>query len=324
MLLVFSSGLRYNTGRDYENYKLLYQEASSYDESIAMEMEIGYSALVHILNNADLKVWSFFTICAFLTYVLFFYSYRGYWDILYLGVFFYLTYGFYFYSFNGVRQAVAMSFLAVAIRYVIERKPLKYLLAIIIGALMHKSLYLFLPFYFFIHRMRLNDKIWYILFFISLGLHFVPFTDLLDLSFITDLISDTEVDYSGYADNLDESANDTAQITLGYLVRVNIGFFILSFYKKITSLNPSSLAYYNLALIGILLYNAFSHILFMTRINYYFLLFSVFVLSFIVQHLFDSKKKILANSVIIVFVFLYCYGIYKGENGVSPYQFINF
>ncbi|MEH6514605.1 MAG: EpsG family protein [Maribacter arcticus] len=323
-LMIVVAGLRYNTGRDYENYKFLYEEAPTFVESIAIDMEVGYSALVDILNSNDLKVWSFFTICAFLTYALLFYSFNNYHQLLYLGIFFYITYGFYFYSFNGVRQAVAMSFLAVGAKYIVEKKIVKYIIVIVLGGLMHKSLFVFLPFYFFIDKIKLDVKIWYVLFFISLILHFIPITDLFDLSFFTNLISDSEVDYSGYAENLNDDEGQSGQLSLGYLTRVVIGFFILYFYKRITNLDKDYIVYYNFALIGILLYNAFSHVLFMSRINYYFLFFSIFALSFIIAYLNKSRKQLTINIIMAFFVALYCYGIFIGENGVSPYQFISF
>ncbi|WP_276390446.1 EpsG family protein [Eudoraea chungangensis] len=324
LVLVLVSGLRYDTGKDYQNYSYLYEEVQFMDNTAELDMEIGYTVLVEFLNNLNLEVWSFFMISAFLTYILFFYSFNKYKPILYLGIFFYITYGFYFYSFNGVRQAIAMSALSVAVMFAQERKIVLYLVVILLGGLMHKSLFLFIPLYFVINQIRFSSLFWYLAFGISLLLHFVPFDNLVDLYLLSEILSGTQVDYGNFAMGLTENANEAGSLTLGYLIRVGIGFFILSFYSKLIKVEPSSLPYFTLALIGIILYNSFSHILFMTRINYYFLLFSTFALAFIIRYLFVSNQLLLANSVLVFFIMLYCYGIYVGENGCSPYTFITF
>ncbi|SMG27338.1 EpsG family protein [Arenibacter troitsensis] len=324
LVLVLVAGLRYNTGKDYEAYAYLYEEVANLTDIEEFDMEIGYIVLVQVLNQLSLEVWSFFTISAFLTYFLFFYSFKNYKSILYLGVFFFITFGFYLYSFNGIRQAIAMSALAVAVMYAQERKIYHYFIIIILGGLMHKSMFLFLPMYFVIHRIKLSSFFWYIAFGISLVLHFIPFENIIDLDSISNLLSGTQVDYGNFASKLADNADEAGGLTLGYLVRVGIGFFILTFYSKIIKLYPGSLPYYTLALTGIIIYNSFSHLLFMTRINYYFLLFTTFSLAFILHYLYKSKQSLIANAVLMFFVLLFCYGIHLGENGASPYQFLKF
>jgi len=324
LVLVVVAGLRYNTGRDYEAYALLYENVADVNDTQELDMEIGYIALAEFLNVLNLEAWSYFTLSAFITYLLYFYSFKNFKSILYLGIFFFITYGFYLYSFNGVRQAIAMSALAVAVMYAQERKIYHYLIIIILGGLMHKSLFLFLPMYFVIHRINLSSFFWYMAFGISLILHFIPFENIIDLDFISNLLSGTQVDYGNFASKLADNSDEAGGLTLGYLVRVGIGFFILAFYSKIIKLYPSSLPYYTLSLVGIVLYNSFSHLLFMTRINYYFLLFTTFSLAFIIQYLYKSKQSLIANAVLMFFLLLFCYGIHLGENGASPYQFLKF
>ena len=118
LVMVLIAGLRYNVGQDYIGYTFYYNERPYLDESIGMELEYGYTILVNFLNELNLKVWSYFMTFAIITYVLLFYSFKNYKHLLYLGVFFFFTYGLYFFSFNGVRQAVAMSALAVAVMYI--------------------------------------------------------------------------------------------------------------------------------------------------------------------------------------------------------------
>ncbi|MBU2907270.1 EpsG family protein [Arenibacter algicola] len=324
LVLVVVAGLRYNTGQDYEAYALLYENVATVNDTQELDMEPGYIVLVEFLNGLNLEAWSYFTISAFITYLLYFYSFKNFKSNLYLGIFFFITYGFYSYSFNGVRQALAMSALAVAVMYAQERKIYHYFIIIILGGLMHKSLFLFLPMYFVIHRIKLSSFFWYIAFGISLVLHFIPFENIINIEALSNLLSGTQVDYGNFAETFSDNADEAGGLTLGYLVRVGIGFFILFYYSKIIKLEPKCLPYFTLSLIGIVLYNSFSHIVLVTRLNYYFLLFTTFSLAFIIQYLYKTKQSLIANAVLMFFVFLFCYGIHLGENGASPYQFLNF
>ena len=166
IILVVISGFRYNVGQDYIGYAFYYNEQPFLDESIGMEIEYGFILLVNLLNGLELGVWSYFLISALITYTLLFYSFKRYRHLLYLGVFFFITYGFYFFTFNGVRQAIAMSALGASMIFIQKRQLIPFLGTIFLGGLMHKSLFLFFPLYFFINRIKLPPYVWYLAFFI--------------------------------------------------------------------------------------------------------------------------------------------------------------
>tara|TARA_R100001369_G_scaffold69766_2_gene97397 strand:+ start:3287 stop:4396 length:1110 start_codon:yes stop_codon:yes gene_type:complete len=324
LVLVIVSGLRYNVGADYPGYSYLYKEQPYYDDAIGMEIEYGFIFIVDTLNNIGLEVWAFFTLTAFITYFFLFYSFKNYKSQLYLGVFLFITYGFYFFSFNGVRQALAMSALAVAVAFIQERKLVPFVGIILIGGLMHKSLFLFLPLYFVLEKIRLSKYIWYGAFILSLGLHFLPMASILNISSIFSVMADSQIDYSNFLEDTNSDLNVTGSLTLGYLARVGVGFIVLVYYEKLTKLNPNYLPYFTLSLIGIFMYNSFSTIHFIGRVNNYFLLFHVFTLAFIIDYLLRSKQKLIANAIICFFLVLFFYNIYNNDNGSAPYQFIQF
>lgn len=54
-----------------------------------------------------------------------------------------------FFSITGHRQTMATGFLFLALPYVMERKPFRFFLLVLIAATQHKSALLFAPFYFF-------------------------------------------------------------------------------------------------------------------------------------------------------------------------------
>ncbi|WP_211323021.1 EpsG family protein [Arenibacter echinorum] len=324
IVLVIVSGLRYNVGADYPGYSFIFTEQPYNDDSLGMEIEYGFVLIVDTLNNIGLEVWTFFTFTAFTTCFLLFYSFRNYKFQLYLGVFFFITYGFYFFSFNAVRQAIAMSALAVAVAFIQERKLFPFLGVILIGGLMHKSLYLFLPLYFVLDKIKLSKYIWYGAFIISLALHFIPMTSIMNISSVFNVLADSQIDYSNFLEDNNSDLSVTGSLTLGYLARVGAGFIILVYYDKLTKLNPNYFPYFTLSLIGIFMYNSFSTIFFIGRINNYFLLFHVFTLAFIIDYLFRSKQKLMANAILLYFLILFFSNIYYSDNGSAPYKFIAF
>lgn len=321
IVLVTITGLRHEVGEDFQGYVMYFYEQPFFDDSTGFKMEPGYMFFVKLLTDLNLKVWTFFTLFGFITYSLLLLSFRDFKHLTYLGVFFFMTFGFYFFTLNGVRQGVAVAAFGLATSYSLERKLFKYIMVIVIGGLIHKSLFLFIPFYFVLHKIKFSSYIWFVLFILSVIIRVIPIENYLQLETLTGVLSDTSIDYSSFpTDELEAESG----ITLGYILRVLIGLFILYFYEKLTVLNPKYIPYFTLTLIGILLYNAFSHIQFFSRLTVYFTFFSIFTLSFIVDYLTKTKKFILKDSIIVFFLLLYCYSIYVGESGTSPYKFISF
>lgn len=323
LILVLIAGLRYNVGKDYQGYSYLFNEQPYYDNTIGVEIEYGFVIIVDMLNSLGLEVWTFFTLSAFITYSLLFYSFKNYKSLLYLGVFVFITYGFYFFTFNGVRQAVAMCALLLAVTFIQERKLYHYFCVILLGGLMHKSLFLFLPLYFILNKIRLSEYIWYGAFIISLVLHFIPLNSIMNISAIFEIFSNTQVDYSSFLEDTDE-LNVAGSLTNGYLSRVMAGFFVVVYYGKLTKLNANYFPYFTMSLIGIIVYNSFSTIHFIGRINNYFLLFHVFTFAFIINYLYKSKRDIIAHAIVCFLLVIFYYNIQKNDNGSVPYQFIQF
>lgn len=320
MLIVLVSGLRDGVGTDFDGYSQMYYEQPFFDESTGYTMEWGYMMTVKVLSHLGLKAWSFFLLYALITYGAVLLSFKRFQRLSYLGIFYFISFGFFFFTLNGVRQGVAMAVLGLAVGYIIDRKWWFFLAAIIFGGLIHKSLFLFLPLYLILERIRIPMKVWYGLFAISIVMRVLPVSEFLRLDQMTMLLSGTQVDYSSF--QVDQLENNEG-ITLGYIVRVLVGLFIFSFYNKLIRVNESYSPYMAMAMIGILLYNAFPHIHFISRLTVYFAYFNVFALSFITDYLIRNKRYILINMVMAFFILLFSYGIYVGESGTSPYRSID-
>ena len=324
LVLVLVAGLRDEVGRDYEGYSYLYSAQPYLNSSSGVKLEFGYTWIVNLLNNANLDVWSFFTVFAFLTFSILFLSFSNFKHLLPLGIFFTITNGFLFFSFNGVRQAVAISVLALAIKYAYERKIVIYFILIFAGSTIHKSLLLFLPFYWILSKLNLlSPKTWNYLFVLSLILYLIPSNYFFSIvSYFSDLMKNSYLDYSNILDNA-KDAIELNKFSPGYLIRVCIGLIIIIFYRKLQHY-PLYLPYYSMAMLGVIIYNAFSYIPFIARLNNYFLFFQIFAFAFIIENSYKTNRRFFGDGIIFLFLLLLVYNIVIGDNGVTPYKFISF
>ncbi|MFA0284335.1 EpsG family protein [Vibrio sp. 10N.222.55.F12] len=100
--------------------------------------------------------------------------------------------GFYTYHFNGARQAITIAVFLFAYRYIVSGEAKKYLFIIFIGFLVHKSIIIALPFYYFF-RVGLTLKN---ITLIVLGSLFMA----LSVQSVVDVAASYDSRYSGYAD----------------------------------------------------------------------------------------------------------------------------
>lgn len=321
LILILITGFRFYTGTDYIGYVKLYElEPWLLDESANMEW--GFISLIALMKAVNLPVWSFFLVMATIHYIAFYKSFAKIKQYMFLGVFFFIVMGFLFFSFNGVRQAFAMTMLSIALYYLNNRRLLPFITAIAIGALMHKSIVFFIPFYFFIPRLELSKGLWTILaigaVFINLALVSI-FSDL--LSFVNTFLSGTSLSYSSLISKSNVSGT-LAFLSPSFLSRFFLGLLLIYYHKDIIESIPRSAIFVKFSLIGVVLYNAFSEVLFIARLNNYFLYMDIFTFSFLMIHLWQRRNYRVLAILSFYFLSMYLVKIILNESGVNPYKFI--
>ena len=321
LILILITGLRSYTGTDYIGYVELYElEPWLTDESARMEW--GFTSIIHIMKAVNLPVWTFFLIMGAANYIAFYNSFAASKQYMFLGVFFFIAMGFLFFSFNGVRQAFAMITLSVALYYLEKRRLIPYVIIIILGALIHKSVVLFIPLYFVIGKLNLPTRLWTILaisaVFINLALVLI-FSDL--LSFINTFLSGTSLSYSSLISKSNVSST-LAFLSPTFLSRFSLGLLLIYYHKDIIESIPRSAIFVKFSLIGVVLYNAFSEVLFIARLNNYFLYMDIFTFSFLMIYLWQRRNYRVLAILILYFLSMYLVKIILNENGVNPYKFI--
>lgn len=272
ILLCFIMGFRYNVGNDYHNYVDIYENLDWYMDVF----EPGYILLCQFSQKLNLTYQFPFFICSLLTVLpIAFLVNKTIPRMFCTSMTVYVLSYVYFEAMNTVRQAVAMSaFLLVFYFYIIKEQKLKALLALIFGALFHKSILIiaFLAFVISKFRDKFNVKLCLIFLLGSfvIGHCLQSFFDA--ISGLTMLLGLN----SNYMDVFEERgvASGTFQIYLNISA-----LYLLIFNKK--QFSPKNRRNQIIALFyvaGIVIYNVFISFYIGLRFYWYFYLFLILVI----------------------------------------------
>lgn len=150
VLAVFS-GIRYDVGVDYMNYREMYDEAIVLAED---QTEIGFAWFLHLCKTGGIPFEAIVFIFSGLTVGLACRFIRQYSPFVLFSVFLFYSFGqYYFNSFNAIRQALAIYIFLSSLPLIQHRKWKTYFLLTGISAFfIHASALLLLPLYFILHR----------------------------------------------------------------------------------------------------------------------------------------------------------------------------
>lgn len=147
LLLFGVSACRLNVGNDYAKY-VEFMHLINCDAFVPTEF--GFNWIVKAIYNLSgfenyLLVFAFF---AFFTILLFLAAIYRQADSFGFSFFLFMAFGYYFQSFNTVRYYLALAIAVAAIPYVLRREWVKFILLVLLGATLHKSILVVLPLYF--------------------------------------------------------------------------------------------------------------------------------------------------------------------------------
>lgn len=317
-IVIGVSGFRNLTvGTDNKGYAEWYYsidtELSLSDNIISnLDYEPGYIILNLILLNSNLG----YTIAALLyATIIWFFIYKSHYrhkDIFYLTIFCLITGGFLFFTFNGIRQAIAVSIVFFASTFLVDKKYIKFILAILSASLFHLSAILLLPLLFINSLGKVKPYIWLVLLILSV---------LLPASFFyaaTGKVASIIPSYVDYFLKLD-SFNNTGY-TIGSIYQIILGFVLLFYYSKVANTKMEVMVF-NLSLIGAILYNLFFESAIIGRFYVYFLFFQNYAFAFLFYYLLKKKRIIEVSSLMVIFLLVFIYRIIVNESGCSPYYF---
>ena len=326
LVLIVIVAIRYNVGTDWNTYNSLF---STYKNNPLMtfgsqEMELGYYYVNKIVIWLGGDAPFVFGLLALIAWYFAFKSVSYY--IVPLLAFFLFVDEYFFISLNLVRQFTALGIFIYSVKFIVNKQFLKFLLCLSFAVLFHLSAIILLPLYFLPYKRLYNQKLWIIIYFITLLLANIPiFVELFLKLFIrvTEFIPLLNV-YLRYILN-ERFGNFRPEIGLGYIFRVLVSLFLLFASKRVIHAEPKTRVYYTLFFIGLIIYNLFYMIPLIVRINHYFIIFRSFILAFTAWFLWKDRNvtwKYGVMGLVTLYLALYLFAIYNGSHGSAPYRWV--
>ena len=312
---VFLATFRYNIGYDYGSYIWGYN--NSFDityESIIEGYEVGDPIAYYLITKfatvfhsdlAFLMILAILSLIPGVSYIL------REWDdknIQPMVIFIFLFSPFIF-SFSACKQGIALSILMFSLKYVYDRKPIKFALCVAVAFLFHSTAIVFLLVYFFLNNRGDLSTLKKML--IVVGCLLV----IINLQWVLGNIMGGR--YEAYAIDSVEGRNRT------FWLYTLITFIFLLFRTKLVAIDKRNELLIMMMVVGaICQYLGFSNA-FAKRIGEYFLMAQVFLIPQCI-YLFTENSKKLANFLMIVYIvaiFLLANPIASSGMGFVPYQF---
>lgn len=312
------SGLRYNVGWDYGSYAWGFE---LFDPSLSVWKifttrgfgdSIGID-LVMLFAKALNSQFLFFAITGFLCYAPVFLYLIDEWDdekgIIGLSAFV-TCFTLLFTGYSAIKQGIAMSFCIYSLKYVCQRRPLRYIACLIIAYLFHSTAIVFLPVYFlWNHRMEMSGWIKFAA--IGATVAFVVFFEPIVVALGGDR-------FSSYGTSLLQTNNYLFLLMLAWLV------IYLFFSRRLVALDRRNELLIILYAIGTILMLIGYRNAFAKRIAYYFRPVEIMLLPQLSLALSDNSKKIVDGLIILYVVSV----LVMTETGTAtsmaplPYSFI--
>lgn len=147
LILVLQSGLRWETGTDWTPYLKHFQAPDVFKATaIYNRMEIGYSVLVWLIKLITSQFTIFLILYSIIYYYLIINNFEEYTPFLYVAllIFYCSSIG----MLGSNRQLLALATCLIALKYAINKDPVKFFLIVILASMFHISAILFAIYYF--------------------------------------------------------------------------------------------------------------------------------------------------------------------------------
>lgn len=331
-VLLFSIilGLRYNVGVDYMAYMKMYVENIAYYRE---GIEYGYIFLCNILKVFDAHYSILFILLSFLQIYPIVKGMGNDKKALPTIILMLFATSVIFSMLNIIRQMIAFSMIFYSLRFIVSKSFKKYAIGIIIASLFHKSAIIFLPLYFVLNRININNRfIQFIALLFSFSLGAILQNYLWDIlpQFYSIIygnkLTDFQVEYYKTF-NWDGGGKGLAS----YMWLIFDSIVILNYHRLRKYSIKRNIIFdvlYNLYFVGIV----FSNIIggsYLSRIIVYFESYRVFIYSYLSLYLINELKKQnrLDTTVYLLvlwggLILFYYVAISKGAGLCSPYQFV--
>ena len=319
-------GGRYNTGSDWENYKVYYDEISKYP---IKGLSYGTLEPLYVLLNKGVALLgvgssSFFAIIAVFQFSVVYTLFKEDRALLPFALYFYTITNLSL-DMNIVRQTLAMSFVFLASRYIVGKKN-KIKCALLIAAAIgfHYSALICIPMLFVDSKLfKLLDKSSLVVIIYILSLLFATIIN----QYLSGYIQMIEFGdkYSQNASDLDKKM----EVSTGYglIAKHILNLTMVFLWSKTKGFveKPFYLNAYRLTVLGFILSNVFGISVFLSRMSLYYSQFLFVTWSVISYCAFHNRKVgkyiLFVYGAIALYLLMFAVSIYHGYGGISPYTF---
>lgn len=204
-------------------------------------------------------------------------------------------------SLSGLRQTIAMSILVLGYPFLKERRPIPFVITVIIAGLYHQTALVFLLIYPVANK---RIGIYHVIIAAGAFIMFYAFKNQL-LSFLATVLQDER--YEGY------TGGEASQLTMsGFIIQTVCFVFALYYYKDLTAKDKSTLVLYNASFIGWVFQIFSSFIAEFFRISMYFSIFNIILIAKAASCEKDSRSRSILQMVVVI-IFIVYYMVSKGE-----------
>lgn len=299
-LLIIFIGIRYDVGKDYPAYELMYYQ---YSEKTAdgYILEPGYLFIYNLVYNYSGPFYWVTLITGFLQIIFLYWAIKDF-KYYVFSLFLFLTFsGGYIFIVNGMRQGIAACIWLYSLKHISRSNLWLFSLCIILGGLFHYSLILMFPLYFLLRKV-LPYKLYIAGFILAIILSKMHILSSLFLWIIS------LTPYSRYLE-ANSGLVGTASANTGLVFNfINIiGFLILWNYKRLISTYPHHVVYFNLYFIFLVARNVFMDVQIFLRVLPYFSWVDIIIYPLAISCFFKNHNRTLvyiASGIIAIAVFV--------------------
>ena len=318
LLLALSVFRNLSVGTDFLGYKEAFSLIGehSYSDPVSQEIlwknEYGWYYMnkgIYIIGNFFLYTLCFY----FLMYSLIFKTIYEKSSIPLFSVLLYFLCGYYLASFNVMRQAFVFSLFLYSVRFIEDKKFLKYLITLLFGSLFHLSALFLIPIY-FITKIKWSKILLSSLLIISLiigYMNYLPqFAYLIQLQRLQNYLTLFHNNFS----------------VIGYLVFAFNTLMVIIFLMFTKDINSKDSIYLKIVIIGVILGNLVLHYQWLSRFSevYFIPIMIIAYVNVISQCKIFHNKVIFIGLLILYSLLLFYTTLSNNSNGILPYKLLDF
>jgi hypothetical protein len=318
--LVF--GMRYGVGMDHLHY------LDNYFTGEVDRYEWGFKWITNFFAKNNFHYTVYFGFLAFLQVFFFFYAFKDERYLFPYLVFILFTGGYYIAWMNVIRQDLAACIFIYSIKYIDQKKFLKYLLWCTIAFLFHKSAVILIALYPLLKNGRdyfRSIPMQLLVLFAALAIYYSDFIVENVISSQIEIFA-SWLRYGYTMDRIDNMVT-SANTGIGFLLLAIIYIIIILYSNKMKNYFNSKrfVIIYTLFFLGTIVHIIFAESIILSRPLRYFIYFELIVASYFIYYLFKNAKlsinQIILFLVVAIYLLLFGALLYRGETNTAKFLF---